>query len=123
LRRWAFFYPTPYESIIETHDKELVDTRDARVILADIPFVSLRHGLPDDLLNGHARYADAVRQARQNIGSATLEIDLRHKRIRAGSREITLPPGELALFAVFARRAKRIRAAGTVQIGRFQGGQ
>jgi CRISPR-associated protein (TIGR02584 family) len=103
---WAFFYPTPYESIIETHDKKLVDTRDARVILADIPFVSLRHGLPDDLLNGHARYADAVRQARQNIGPATLEIDLRHKRICAGAHEITLPPAQLALLSLFARRAQ-----------------
>ncbi|MDR1367653.1 MAG: TIGR02584 family CRISPR-associated protein [Candidatus Accumulibacter sp.] len=103
---WAFFYPTPYESIIETHDKKLIDTRDAHVILADIPFVSLRHGLPDDLLNGHARYADAVRQARRSLGPATLEIDLRQKRIRAGAHEISLPPAQLALLSLFARRAQ-----------------
>jgi CRISPR-associated protein (TIGR02584 family) len=108
---WAFFYPTLYESIIETHDKKLVDTRNANVILADIPFVSLRHGLPDGLLTGHARYADTVRQARHNLGPATLEIDLRQKRVRAGAHEFSLPPAQLALLALFARRAQNSDSA------------
>jgi CRISPR-associated protein (TIGR02584 family) len=108
---WQFFYPTPFEHIIETHDKKLVDARKALVSLADIPFVSLRHGLPGELLDGCASYAETIRQARQNIGPATLKIDLRHKRIHAGSREIALPPGELALLAVFARRAARNESA------------
>jgi CRISPR-associated protein (TIGR02584 family) len=103
---WVFFYPTPYESIIETHDKKLVDARDARVILADIPFVSLRHGLPDDLLEGHAHYADAVRQVCRSLGPATLEIDLQQKRVRAGTHEFFLPPAPLALLSLFARCVK-----------------
>jgi CRISPR-associated protein (TIGR02584 family) len=105
---WAFFYPTPYENIIETHDKKLVDARKARVTLAGIPFVSLRHGLPEDLLEGHARYADVVRQAGRNLGPPTLELNLRKQTARAGDGDpFHLPPALLALLALFARRAQR----------------
>ncbi len=44
-----FYYPTPYERPIHSKrgDKEItVDARNARVELADIPFVRLRDGLP-----------------------------------------------------------------------------
>jgi CRISPR-associated protein (TIGR02584 family) len=43
---WDFFYPTPYERIIETRGGKLADCMQAEVTLADIPFVRLRHGLP-----------------------------------------------------------------------------
>jgi CRISPR-associated protein (TIGR02584 family) len=102
---WQFFYPTPYEHIIETHDKKLVDAREAVVSLAEIPFVSLRHGLPDDLLDGRARYADTVDAARANLGPLSLAIDLAAKQITTGGRVIRLPPAELALLALLARRA------------------
>jgi len=101
-----FFYPTPDEHIITTRDGKLCDARDARIILADIPFVSLRHGLPDALLKGRARYTDAVQCARQTLGPATLEIDLAQKSVRAGKHRFTLPPAQLALLALFARRAQ-----------------
>ncbi|HMU17522.1 MAG TPA: CRISPR-associated ring nuclease Csm6, partial [Thauera aminoaromatica] len=61
---WDFFYPTPYENIIETSGKKLVDARDARLSLAEIPFVSLRHGLPTALLDGSARFEETVGAAR-----------------------------------------------------------
>ncbi|MDR0736531.1 MAG: TIGR02584 family CRISPR-associated protein [Zoogloeaceae bacterium] len=105
---WDFFYPTPNENIITTRDEKLCDTRDARVILADIPFVSLRHGLPADLLSGRAHYIDVVQQARQRLGPPSLEIRLREKTIRAGGgNPFRLPPSQLALLCLFARRAQR----------------
>ena len=55
-----FFYPPPEE-------KEIVDARgvafsssNARVMLADIPIVRLRTGLPDNLLTGNASLGRAV---------------------------------------------------------------
>ena len=102
---WAFFYPTPYENVIETADKKLADARDARVSLAEIPFVSLRHGLPSGLLDGRASFNATVDAARATLGPARLEIDLGSREVRAAGRSFRLPPAELAILAVFARRA------------------
>ncbi len=102
---WSFFYPTPYENVIETADKKLADARDARVSLAEIPFVSLRHGLPSALLDGRASFNATVDAARATLGPARLEIDLGRREVRAAGRSFRLPPAELAILAVFARRA------------------
>jgi len=102
---WAFFYPTPYENVIETADKKLADARDARVSLAEIPFVSLRHGLPTALLDGSTGFDAAVAAARASLGPARLELDLGTREVRAAGRSFRLPPAKLALLAVFARRA------------------
>lgn len=93
---WDFFYPTPYSRIITTRDNKLADTAKARVTLAEIPFVSLRHGQPEHLLTGHARFSEAVMAARIALGPPALILDLPGRRINAGGRTISLPPAELA---------------------------
>ncbi len=102
---WDFFYPTPYERIIETRDRKLADCRHACVTLADIPFVRLRHGLPQSLLAGKARFAQAVSAAQGGLGPPHLTIDRRAHVIEAAGHRVELPPAELAFLAWFARRA------------------
>ncbi len=106
---WNFFYPTPYNQVIETHDKALADTRDAQVMLAEIPFVSLRHGLPEDLINGQVSFGEAVRVAKKRIGPPKLLLDLSAQCIQCGDTLIELPPAQLALLSVFARQVKNNR--------------
>lgn len=108
---WDFFYPTPYEHVIETTGKKLADARDARISLAEIPFVSLRHGLPAALLDGGAGFAATVSAARATIGPARIDIDLSQRSVSAAGRNFKLPPAELAMLAVFARRALAGEAA------------
>jgi CRISPR-associated protein (TIGR02584 family) len=107
---WDFFYPTPYERIIETRDRKLADCAIAEVTLADIPFVRLRHGLPAALIDGRASFAQAVAGAQARLGPPALTIDLDGRRVRAGGTEFDLPPAELAFLAWFARRAKASEA-------------
>ena len=101
---WDFFYPTPYSRVLQTRDGKLADTAMAQVTLAEIPFVSLRHGLPVALLAGHASFNDTVLAARAALAPPQLVIDLAHRRINASGVEVVLPPAELALLAVFARQ-------------------
>ena len=101
---YQFFYPTPYSKVIEVGDKQLADTATAQVTLADIPFVSLRHGLPEPLLQGDASYNDTVDAARRVVGPAELEVDLRQRRISACGESFRLAPAQLALLLVFVRR-------------------
>lgn len=101
---YDFFYPTPYSRVLQTRDGQLADTAMAEVTLADIPFVSLRHGLPTALLAGHASFNDTVLAARAALAAPELLIDLARQCVWAGGREVALPPAELALLAVFARQ-------------------
>lgn len=99
-----FFYPTPYSRVLQTRDGRLADTAMAEITLAQIPFVSLRHGLPVALLAGRASFNDTVAAARAALAPPQLLLDLPRKRIVAGGQTIELPPAELALLALFARR-------------------
>ena len=101
---YDFFYPTPYSRVLQTKGGQLADTALAQVTLAEIPFVSLRHGLPTALLAGQASFNETVAGARAALAPAQLTIDLPCQRILAGGLEIALPPAELALLAVFARQ-------------------
>ena len=103
---WEFFYPTPYSRVITARDNKLVDTRDAQVVLAEIPFVSLRHGQPENLLEGKVRFSDSVSAVRAALGPAELTIDIERRRIRASGKAFRLPPAELALLILFARSAQ-----------------
>ena len=103
----GFYYPTPTSRVLELPDGRLADTSQAVVTLAEIPFVSLRHGLPEALLTGRATYNDTVEAARSALGPAELLIDLETRRVRAAGKVFSLPPAELALLSVFARRALR----------------
>lgn len=100
-----FFYPTPYSRVLHMRDDKWADTAQAQVTLAEIPFVSLRHGLPEALLRGDASFGETVRAAQAALSAPELHIDLANRRIRASGTTIELPPAELALLAVFARRA------------------
>ena len=101
-----FFYPTPYSHVIYTHPPENrpLDAKNARVTLASIPFVRLRHGLPKALLEGRARFSEVVAAAQENLGPPCLEIHLAQRFIRAGRKEIRLPAAQLAFLSWFARR-------------------
>lgn len=100
---YDFFYPTPYSRVLQTRDGQLADTAKAQVTLADIPFVSLRHGLPIALLAGQASFNDTVAAARAALAPPELVLNLSSQCILAGGKEINLPPAELALLTVFAR--------------------
>lgn len=103
-----FFYPTKRSRVIYTGlpDVRPLDTAEATVTLAEIPFVRLRHGLPEGLLEGRAGFLEVVRAAQQALGPPDLKIDLRGRRILAGGTEVRLPPAELAFLSWFARRKR-----------------
>jgi len=103
---WDFFYPTPYERIITTRDNKLVDTRDARVELAEIPFVRLREQLAQTPLDQPGSFAAAVDRAQQALPPLSLEIYTRRRLVRAGGEIIRLEPIQFAFYWTFAHRRK-----------------
>ncbi len=101
---WDFFYPTPYSRVIETRDNKLADTASARVVLAEIPFVRLREGLPERLLDGKATFGQTVAAAQRAQQPPELLIDLAGRCIRAAGEMVPMTPATLAFYSLMARR-------------------
>lgn len=101
---WDFFYPTPYSRVITTRDNKLVDTSEAQVTLAEIPFVSLRDGLPKRLLNGRATLSQTVAAARRALEPPEIVIDLPGQCLLAGGERVSMTPADLAFYCLFARQ-------------------
>lgn len=105
-----FFYPTPYSRVLQTRDGKLADTAMAEVTLAEIPFVSLRHGLPQALLSGHASFSATVAAAQRTLAPPSLLVRPQQRELVAAGKTIKLPPAELAFYCLFIRRCLRGQA-------------
>jgi CRISPR-associated protein (TIGR02584 family) len=106
---WDFFYPTPYSQVINTRHNTLADTRKAEVTLALIPFVSLRHGLPERLLDGAASFSATVDAAQQALGPPHLRLDAQRCCVHCGAQRVDMRPAEFAFYAWIARRCQQAR--------------
>lgn len=98
-----FYYPParPHRMIIKDQP---VHTSDARVMLADIPFVRMREGLPEQLQIGASTFSKAVSVAQKALLPAELCIDTKRGSIRAAGEQITLPDAQFAFYAWLAHR-------------------
>lgn len=105
-----FYFPPATPRLLYTRDERPVHTSDARVMLAEIPFVRLREGLPRDALSHGAPFAALVAAAQQAVDPPALRFDMRALEIRCGSQTLHLPPALFAWYAFLARC--RIEALG-----------
>jgi CRISPR-associated protein (TIGR02584 family) len=89
--RKDFFYPAPGAS-------------DTTVYLGPIPFVRLRDGLPGRLLEGRARFSEAVAEAQKVLPPVALYLDPATRTVTAGSERIVLERPQFALYWMMAER-------------------
>ncbi len=108
-----FFYPSPKARVVYDRNRQPHDASQAEVILANIPFVRLRDGLPEGLITGEQSFGEAVRVAQDSLRAPSLTIDQRNRRISAEGHVVKVPPRELAFLCWLARR----RAAGKEGVG------
>ena len=108
----GFFYPPPTSHIVRVHtDGRSYDARDARVTLADIPFVRLREALGRDLLGGSASFSAVVEEAQRAVPPVGLVLDPETGTVTAGGETMQLKPSRFALYWMLAERALRGRPA------------
>jgi len=100
-----FYYPPANDRVLAIKGQQ-VHTAAARVTLAEIPFVRLRHALDERLANGPASYSEAVAAAQAAVDPPVLTLDLAAGRVCAAGKTFRLAPAALALLALFARRAQ-----------------
>jgi CRISPR-associated protein (TIGR02584 family) len=85
-----FFYPAP-------------GAADTRVHLGDIPFVRLRYGLPERVLQGRARFSEAVDEAQKAVPLA-LRLEPATRTVTAGGESFVLEPAQFAFYWMMAER-------------------
>ena len=95
-----FYYPTPYSAVIYTNDanRKPLDTQNAEVMLADIAFVRLRHGLDNALLTGKSSFSQSVATAQTALGPAHLRISIKQRELIAHGKTIKLIPADMAFY-------------------------
>ena len=106
-----FFFPPAQPKRLVTRNGQHIDTRDARITLARIPVVRLRHGQPRALLAGQASFGDTVAAIQQSLAPPHLFINLQRRLVQCGDKSVELPPASLAWLAWHAQNAIQGRGA------------
>ena len=102
-----FYYPPPEPKVIYTRDRQgreqPLDTARARVLLADIPFVRLRHGLPPDLLSGETSYSGTVAALERGLAKPSLLIDVPGREVYCHGQLVPMQRLQQAFLLYLAR--------------------
>lgn len=85
-----FFYPTPESHVIYDRENNPLDTKQAEVMLAEIPFVRLRAGIPEYLLAGKAGFSESIQFARQFEAEPQLEVRYAERCLYANGIKVPL---------------------------------
>lgn len=101
-----FYYPPRKTRVLYTKEQHPVSTDDAVVVLAEIPFIRLRQGLPESLLLGDSGYTATVAEAQAALSPPSLRFHQGTRHLTCHGREVRLPPLRLAFYACFIRRRK-----------------
>lgn len=102
-----FFYPPPVPVRLTTTDGSTVSTADACVSLANIPFVRLRQGVDEDLLEGGLSFSESVARAQQTLDAPELHIDLTNRKVLLQGHRVRLSDTNFLWLTWFAERAQR----------------
>jgi CRISPR-associated protein (TIGR02584 family) len=112
-----FFYPTPYDKRVTNRDNQGFNAKDAKVTLAEIPFVRMRDEMPERIIKNSAKYTETI--ALMNMAEQEPELTInavrrttedgqweKIDRVIANGIAIKMPAAELAFLTWVAVRAK-----------------
>jgi len=98
----AFYYKPKKDSILKKNGKTL-HTKDARIYLAELPFIRLRNKIS---LNGKD-FSELVKEGQREIDIATLQPELRvnlaERTVYIGDNLIEMVPVQLMIYASYLR--------------------
>ncbi len=112
-----FYFPPAEPRVLHTAKGKPIHTADAQVLLAEIPFVRLRDGLPRDALAHSAPFASMISAAQLAVDPPSLRFDLKNQQVWCGHQAVALPPALLAWYAWLAEC--RVRGRGEDGFVRF----
>lgn len=95
-----FYYPAPSADTqwIKTRDGKSLDTHKATIWLAEIPFVRMRNGLPEKLLQGGSSFSETIKLARYATEQPQLRFNPKKLTAQMHDQEVKLSPAHMAML-------------------------
>jgi len=106
-----FYFPTLRRNIIYSRNNRPLDTSKAKVTLAQIPFVQLRHELPEDSLLQQVGFQEAVALINVSNEKLVITLNIRDLSLSINTRKITF---ELIDFIFYLWFVEQLRAESEV---------
>lgn len=98
-----FFYPPKHSTPLNTERFGIRDAAKAQVMLADIPFVRMREGMPKLALADNWNFSRAVALTQQSLSDFSLVVDCSNMSIIcSGSKPIKLDVQHFSLYKTMA---------------------
>lgn len=96
-----FYYPSKRDKILNT-PSGMRNAAEAKVMLADIPFVRMRENLPEPILGKDWNYLEAVDITQRDLNKLDVIIDVAQHKIICADIAFVLPYQQFAIYAAFA---------------------
>lgn len=109
-----FYFPPAQGKVLNTRNNRPVHTSNARIMLADIPFVRLRGGIPQNLQDKKVSFHETVEEVQSGLRFISLSFDLSARSICCGGKWIKLPPALFAFYYWLARRQAMTSGNGAI---------
>ena len=101
-----FYFPPRRPRNFQTHSGETVSSAEAKVMLAEIPFLRMAESITLEKVKAGDSYNDAVQRLQDEINPPRLELDLDARKVHAHRRAVPMATTNIALLALFALRNK-----------------
>jgi CRISPR-associated protein (TIGR02584 family) len=98
----GFYYPTPESKKLKTGSGETFDASQVSVMLGRLPFIRLRDGLTDDLLNKQLSFGEIIEIAQRQL--LPIRIELKTGKLFCGGYPVELAAADLSLYIWLLRR-------------------
>ncbi|PID49747.1 MAG: TIGR02584 family CRISPR-associated protein [Proteobacteria bacterium] len=102
-----FYYPPPRSECLTDRLGESFDASQVKIMLADIPFVRLRSGLPESLLQGGASFSASVAAVQRSLVAPVVRLDWQKAQLFCADTLITMPPVQMAFYAWMLQRRQQ----------------
>ena len=98
-----FYWPAQALTHVTTHEGEIVESQQARILLVRSPFVRLRHLLPASAFpGGDIDYGAIVETAQARLDARRVVVRVEQRTIEAGQATLRLGHLEFAMFHLLA---------------------
>lgn len=98
-----FYYPTPDDFEIIHNKGHSLNAKNAKVWLADIPFVRLRSSLGANAMVHHQKFSDVVNLLNINLASIKLALNIKKRTIQINDMVCKLRPKEFSIYLLAVR--------------------
>lgn len=97
IRSHDFFYPTPKPKTLKTFDNKEIDASKVKIMLGYSPYIRLRDGLTDELLQDKSKnYSEIIEVAQRQL--IPLSIEYKNNKLYCGGYPIELSLATLSLY-------------------------